>query len=225
MVAAAVVGTVVSGAISAHGASQAARASDRATNAQTAASAQQLAFQRQQYADWQAAYGPIQDNLSNFYQNLTSDSLVASGLKNYEQQYQATEQQLQRSFAQRGVDSGAQDALNQQSALATAEYKANLRNDAPLQVARLQQGFLDHNVQNPAGQGVASSLGQQASMFGQRANQLQQQANIGFQNAGNAIQSGVTGFVQQQQFDQRVAQQRQQQFNSTLAPRASDTLA
>lgn len=210
MVAAAVIGTVVSAGISYAGASKSAKAANNATAAQTAASNKNLAFQQQQYADWQAVYGPVQQNLSSFYQNLSGDALVASGLKNYEQQYQAVTQDLQRSFTQRGVDSPAQALLQQQAALGTAEFKATLRNEAPLQVAAAQQGFVDRNVVNPAAQGVSQQLSAQASLYGNQASQYNQQALVGYQAAGQAIQGGVSSYAQYQQYQQMQTPQYQQ---------------
>ena len=200
MVAAAVVGTVIGAGATVYSANKASGAANSATQAQTAASNANIAFQRQQYNDWQAVYGPVQQNLSSFYQNLSGDALVASGLKNYEQQYQAVEQNLQRSFTQRGIDSPAQDFLQQQAALGTAEFKATLRNEAPLQVAAAQQGFVDHNVVNPAAQGVSQQLSAQAQLYGNQAAQYNNQATAGYKAAGQAIQGGVSSYAQYQQY-------------------------
>jgi len=208
MVAAAIIGSAVVGAgASIYAGNKSASAAKQASGQQAAAADSNLAFQQAQYADWQAVYGPVQDNLSNFYQNLSGDTLVASGLKNYEQQYAAAEQNLQRSFTQRGIDSPAQGLLTQQAALGTAEYKATLRNDAPLKVAQLKQGFLDHNVQNPAAAGVSQQLSAQANLYGNQAAQYNNQATAGYQAAGQAIQGGVSGYTQYQQY-----QQYQQQY-------------
>jgi len=218
----AIIGSAVVGAgVGIYSAKKSSSAAARASDQQSVANARQaksvdlqLQFQQQQYADWQAVYGPIQDNLSNFYQNLTPDALVASGLKNYEIQHQNVLQNLERSFSQRGIESPAQALLLQEDALRAAEAKATLRTDAPFKVAQGQQGFLDHNVQNPAAGGVTNAYGSQAQLFaGQRAfygSQVAQANNLaltGYQAAGQAIQGGVSGYLQYQQYQSLQGQQ------------------
>jgi len=204
----AIVGSAVVGAgVGIYSASKSSSTAARASDQQSVASTAQLAFQQQQYADWQAVYGPIQDNLSNFYQNLTPETLVASGLKNYEQQHVAVQQQLDRTFAQRGIDSPAQSFLAQNNSLRTAEAKATLRTDAPFKVAQAQQGFLDHQVVNPAGAGVANAYQNRVNFFGGQATQYNNQALAGYQAAGQAIQGGVSGYLQYQQYQSLQGQQ------------------
>jgi len=199
-IATAMIGSAVVGAgAGILGASKSSSAAARAGDQQAIASKRQLAFQMQQYQDWKAVYGPIQDNLSNFYQNLTPDALIASGLKNYEQQHQATVQSLQRSFAQRGIDSPAQDLLTQEASLRSAEAKATLRTDAPFKVAQAQQGFLDHNVQNPAAGGVSGAFQNQANLYGKQSTQFNQFAATGYQAAGRAVNGGISNYLQFQQ--------------------------
>lgn len=207
MVAAAVIGgAVVGGVASNMAANQSADAQNKAARAQADASEDQLAFQQRQYADWQATYGPIQDNLSSFYQGLTPDTLVASGLQDYEKQYQASQQQIERAFAQRGVTSGAQDMMRMQSELAAAEARADIRTKAPLQVATAQQGFLNQQVTNPATQGVANAYSNQANLYGQQAIAAGNQAALGYQAMGQNIQQGFNAYAQYQQ-NQQIQQQ------------------
>jgi len=131
----------INAGVSIYGASKANTQASRAQDAQTQANQANLDFQKQQYADWQAVYGPIRQNLSNFFQGLTPEAFAASGLKQYDLQYQAVEQNLQRSFAQRGLDSNAQDFLNQNAALSAAGTKATIRQQAPLQVLMQSRDF------------------------------------------------------------------------------------
>ena len=63
--------TAVAGATVIGAGMQASSASD-AADAAAQASAEELAFAQQQYDDWQEVYGPIQDNLSDYYSNLTN---------------------------------------------------------------------------------------------------------------------------------------------------------
>lgn len=184
-------------------------AADTAANAQERATDKQLALQWAQYNDWQETYGPIQDSLSEFYQELTPTAFIASGLQNLEKQYQTTQSQLQRSFVQRGIESPAQALLEQEAAFDVAESRAELRSTAPLTVATAQQGFLNQQVTNPATQALAGTYGQQAQQAGQ-------ERGVALNQLGQAIQTGVSGYVSQQQ--QQNLQQ--QNYANTLANQA-----
>lgn len=221
----AILGSAAIGAVgSALAGSQAASAQSAATRAQAAANAQQLAFQQQQYDDWQAVYGPIQENLSSFYQQLTPETLVASGLQNLQTNYANTQEQFQRTFAQRGITTGAQAMLEQQAALTNAEQKAAIRTNAPMQVATAQQGFLNQNVTNPATARVANAMQSQANFYGSQATMYGNQAATAYNQMGQAIQTGIGSYVQNQQYQQLMAQQAPQAFQYT-SPSVSSELA
>lgn len=207
-------GAAVIGAVSSKSAADSARKSSKeatamqgkAIDAQNEAAAAQLDFQKQQYDDWEAIYGPIQNNLSSFYQNLTPETFATAGLDKFEQQYQASQQQIQRSFAQRGISSPAQDMMNQQAALGAAESKASIRAQAPMQVATAQQGFLNQNTNNPASAGIANAYGtqsniasNQASMYGNQATAANNNQAAAYNQMGQAIQGGVQGYTAYQQ--------------------------
>lgn len=196
----------------------AASASDRASSRQAAAGQANLDFQMQQYTDWQDVYGPIQDNLSSFYQNLTSEGLIASGLQEYDIQHQQVNEDLKRTFAQRGIDTGAQDLLNMQNDIQTAEFKAKLRNDAPQVVASAQQGFLDHNATNPGAAGVSAAQQNQSNAFGRQADQFAANAATAYQGVNTALQGGINAYLQRPQTTQLVAQPAVQPQTTTQAP-------
>ena len=186
---------VGSAAVNVVGGIQAGKKASAAERTQAALTAQEVSFAKEQFQRWQDVYGPIQDNLSNFFQNLSGDSLIASGLKHYEAQFQDTQHQIQRSFAQRNIDSGAQDFLNQEAALTSAEFKATLRNNAPLQVAQAQGTFLRNNVTNPNTANVLNAYAGGAQFQGQQARQFQQQQVAAFQEAGQALNGAITAGV------------------------------
>jgi type II secretory pathway pseudopilin PulG len=163
--------TVVSGAMSSRSASkQADAASD--------ASAAQLAFEQERYDDWKAVYGPIQDNLSNYYSNVTPEYYAAVGLETFEQQYQTSLQRMDENFAQRGIDpsSGIAASLETQAELGAAETRAAIRRDAPRQAAEDKSRFLQIGLgQNPASS-VSGALSQQAQVAQQNSLAAQQAA-------------------------------------------------
>ena len=185
-----------------HGANQAETNSRRAANKAYQASAERLAFAKEQYDDWQEVYGPIQENLSSFYQNLDPDTFAASGVQQLEEQFIQVQEDFQRSYAQRGITTGAQALAEQSAALQLAQGKAEIRQKAPLQVASAQQGFLNQNASNPNVSGVTNALGQQANHFQGQASHFQGQAQQGYAAAGQGINSAISSYVQDQQFRQ-----------------------
>ena len=200
---------------------QASSSADKATNAQTAMNDAQLAFQQQQYDDWQAVYGPIQDNLSSFYQKLSPETFAASGLQQAQKQYDATQEQFQRTFAQRGITSGAQAMMEQQAALSLAQEKAQIRQQAPMQVATAQQGFLNQQVNNPATAGISNAMQNQANLFGQQATAYNAQSAQAYNAMGQNVQQGFQAYANYQQ-----AQNLQNQAAAnTMAASAGSTYA
>lgn len=133
-----------------------------------------ILFQMQgEFTRWNQIYGPIQDNLSQFYQTLTPEAMIVTGLDTTQKAFQATLKTIQRSFAQRGLDTGAEALLNQQAALATAAERAKLRYEAPFKVAEAQQGFLTatSSIQNPWAQEVLNATGNRQALALQSAQQ------------------------------------------------------
>lgn len=178
------VGSAVAGI---YGSKKAAKSADR--NADSS-----LGFQMQQYNDWKKVYGPIEENLSKFYQDMDPETFAASGLKQFEEQYQYNMQQLDRSFAQQGIEGGAKASLEQQASLSAAETRASIRQQAPLQMAQAQQSFLTGNVVNPMAAGITQTYENRAQMYGN-------QAAMGYQAASQALTGAASAYAQKQQYD------------------------
>tara|TARA_R110000851_G_scaffold158030_2_gene300920 strand:+ start:5860 stop:6480 length:621 start_codon:yes stop_codon:yes gene_type:complete len=171
--------TVLSGTMSSQSASKQAKVAGKASDAS-------MAFEQVRYDDWKAVYGPLQDNLSSYYQNVTPDYYAAVGLEAFEQQYQTGLQRLDESFTQRGIDpsSGIAASLEQQAELGAAETRAGIRREAPRQAAEDKSRFLQIGLgQNPASS-VSNSLSQSAKL-------QQQQAGSAGQAAGQAWGSAI----------------------------------
>lgn len=114
---------------------------------------------------WEDIFGPVMDNLSSFYSNLTPAMLATTGLEAQQKEFQAAQTQVQKQFAQRGITGGAQAAISADMAMQNAKAKADIRRDAELQVPQLQQDFVKNmsNVVNPylAGEiSTTAALGQ-----------------------------------------------------------------
>lgn len=187
-IATAVVGSAVIGGV------VASNSSKRATESAERQSAEAIAFERERYDDWNQVYGPIQDNLADYYSNVTPEYYEAIGLETFAQEQETAMTRLNESLAQRGIDpsSGIQASLTAQSELEGAEGRAEIRRDAPRMAAEDKSRFLQIGLgQNPANS-LSSTLSNQANMAQQRATQSQQAAG---QAIGNAVSTAGTALV------------------------------
>lgn len=180
-----VTGTIaaVTAGASIFGATSASNAASDATDAQSAAEAAALDFQKQQYQDWQDIYGPIQDNLSMYYQNINPDYYEATGLANFQKERQQQLTDLNTSLAQRGLtNSGLAATVKRENAIDTAEQRAQIRTNATQQAIADQSNFLQ------IGMGINP-----ASSYGSTLNQIAQNKAVTAQNAQTAAGAAVSG--------------------------------
>ena len=149
------------------------------------------------YDEWQAIYGPIEENLGEFYNQLTPETYTAAGLEYNQDAFQKTKTQTFETLAQRGLDTaGISAAVDTQLGLEKAKMDATTRRDAPFRVAQEKSNFLSQGKGGPtyAPQGtvgnVLASSGTPAA--------LQNEANIASANAsslwgsaGNMLSTGL----------------------------------
>lgn len=166
------------GFVNAYTSAQSAKSSSR-TAAQSANN--QLEFDKARLEDWNSVYGPIQDNLSNYYSSVTPEYYASVGIENFEKSRQQANDRMTEYLAQRGIqDSGLAASLKNQSEINAAETKATIRRDAPRLAAEDQSRFLQIGLgQNPASS-VSDTLAQQTTYS-------QQNANLAANAAGQAI--------------------------------------
>lgn len=167
---------------------KASKSADRATQAASDAEAARLGFEREQWEEWQATYGPIEDQLANYYETLTPTFRVTQGLEAFEKERERSMKQLRETFAQRGISySGVAAQVELQDKLTSAQERARIRANAPMEVAREKLGFLQVGLgQNP-----------QAGMRDALASQENTTRNIAFmasQNAATASGNLITSF-------------------------------
>lgn len=142
-------------------------------------------LEREKHDKWQATYGPIQDNLAEYYNSISADSYAAMGLENSQQAFDTSMKRVDESLAQRGITNSAVGAsIDAQAELGHAEEKAKIRTEAPRAVAQDQMGFLQVGL----GMQPSTNLAQMAN---QRAMQLEQQSMIQEQAAGAALQNTI----------------------------------
>ena len=129
---------------------------------------EQLAFSKEQYADWKSVYGDIQKNLGDYYENLSGDSMAAQQLSAQAREYADAYRKVNQQLAQRGISqSGVAAAQDVAMASQSANTRAGIRAGAEDMARTKQAGFLQ------------LGLNSQASLLG----------NIG--NASNSLISGT----------------------------------
>lgn len=209
VVAAAIVGSAVVGGLSSASASgNAADAANASTAASAAASAAQLEFSKEQYADWEKVYGPIQDNLSAYYKDLTPATIEAAGIQNINQQYAQANKSITQSLAQRGISSsGLEGQAIVDLAQKQAQDTANLKIQAPMMAAQEKMKFLSLGMGQGANAvaGVQNAYGTQATLAANQANMYNQQAASSAAGVGSSLSSGVNSYMSYNAMNQQNA--------------------
>lgn len=174
-------------------------ASSKASKSASAASKEQLEFDKQRYEDWKNVYGPIQDNLSSYYSNLTPDYYETLGLEAFELERNNAMDSIETSLAQRGItDSGIATQIKAEADLGAATTRAQIRRQAPAQLAQEQTNFLAVGQgANPANS-VSNTLSQQANSARQTANSAAsasgQAWNSAIQSVGSVVGTGLSTY-------------------------------
>ena len=179
---------------------------DAASQLQYETSIEQLNFQKEQYADWENIFGPIQDNLSSYYKNLSADSVASLGIQNIEQSYVQSRQNLDTQLAKRGITNSGATAAGLTSLENTRMLgKAEVRSTAEQTVAQQQLGFLSAGLGLQSGlqQGVSNAYSNQANILGQQstadtnsANNYSNQAAQAYSGIGSSVGTGISSYMQ-----------------------------
>jgi len=184
-------GTIISGYM-------AGEASDRASKRAAAMSAEQLAFEKKKYAEWQDTYGGIEDNLSEYYNNLTPDFYATQGLELFQKEQEKALTQIKTSLAQRGIeDSGLAIAMEREAEQDAAVSRATIRAQAPGQVAEEKRQFLQVGLGQNPGAGISSTLSQRAQDASVAARQAEQAAGAAYGTAVKEVGTALTEYINQ----------------------------
>ena len=164
------------------------------------AAANQLEFDKAQYDDWLDTYGDVQENLSNYYNQVTPDYYAAIGIEEFEREREQAQIRMDEYMQQRGiVGSGIEASLKMQEELGAAETKAQIRRDAPMMAAEEQSRFLQIGLgQNPAGR-MSQTLAQQTAYAQQQANLGAAAAGEAYSAAGQAIGRAIDAYTNRPQ--------------------------
>lgn len=182
--------TLVSGYMSSQSADKASKDAAKASKAQ-------LAFEKAKYEDWKATYGDIEQNLSEYYSQLTPDFYAVQGLEAFQKEQEATHLRIKTSLAQRGISesSGLALAMEQELEQQGAEERARIRALAPSAAAEEQRQFLQVGLGQNPGAGVSQTLAQRTQAAQQQATLAQQQAQAGTQAAVSAVGTTLTDYL------------------------------
>lgn len=215
----AVAGATTYAAVSADkNASKANKAANAARDAEMAYRAKELAFAQEQWNTWKQDFGGIQEEVAEFYKNLTADGLrqqyqmagteASNTLLN---QFDTQLKQLENNFAKAGMTNTGASASAQlslqnqllssqaQNNFQTQQMMANADNVVMGQKAGwVQQGeALRQNATQAmlgAYQGYSNSYNQTKQQYQQAAEQYKQQVTNSIVSGMNTIGGGLMGF-------------------------------
>ena len=159
---------------------QAGKAAKKAGKKAGDADAERMAFAREQYDEWQATYGPVEDQLAAYYETLSPTLRTVQGLEAFEKEKNRALTNLNENLAQRGIaTSGIAAQQNTEVAINSAGERARIRAAAPMEVAKEKLSFLQVGLGQNPNSGVTNALSTQQT----NANNI---ANTTARNAGNA---------------------------------------
>jgi preprotein translocase subunit SecD len=152
------------------------------------------------YEDWKGTYGPIQDNLAKYYQDLSPDFYEVQGLEAFEKEQARAMDQVRQSLAQRGIsDSGVAAATDIAFAQSSAAERATIRAQAPTIAANEQLRFLQVGMGQDPSQSMANTLAMQAQQDQQRAYRDEAAAGQAMQSAVSTVGTALSDYARASQ--------------------------
>jgi hypothetical protein len=138
---------------------KASSAAKKAGKRADAADARRFAYEEERRAEWEETYGGVEDRLSAYYETLSPTLKIAQGLENFEKEKAVSMKNFSEGMAQRNVDrSGMVAQLENDVAIGSAEARAKIRAEAPMEVAKEQASFLQVGLNQNPDQGMRTAL-------------------------------------------------------------------
>ena len=105
--------------------------------------AEYAAYKLQREREWEATFGPIEQNLVSYYEHLNATNYIAQGESVLEQQHKAMLDRVGKDLAARGLDikGGISTSILKDSLIQLGEAKAKLHTKAEEYVTKQQQNF------------------------------------------------------------------------------------
>lgn len=136
-------GAVAGAAVGLIGASMASDAAGDAADKAAGSQQAQLDFQMQQYNDWKDIYGPMQEDIADYWKNVNGREMVAQEVQQVQMAQQEANTRIKETMAQRGISgSGLEAGLTNQNIFNTEIQKAMIRNTADERKIAGQTGLL-----------------------------------------------------------------------------------
>lgn len=181
--------SLVSAGVSVSGANKA----DKRANNSAAAS---LAFDQKKYDDWKAIYGPIEQNLSTYYNNLTPAYYETRGIEAFNKEKEQALTTIREHYAQVGIrpDSGLAVGAETALALTSAVTKADIRATSEQKVAEAKQSFLTAGASRDPSNQLSTNLSNRATNDSNRADSADQAAGKAIGTAINATGTALSDY-------------------------------
>ena len=165
--------------------------------------------------DWTDTFGPLEDNLSEYYNNLDPDKFAVQNKVALQQNLDKSMNQFNETMAANGLQSsGMKQQAAKEAMFAQATGNANIDINAPEQVAQMQQGFLNYGKDfKMQGQSLLSNATNQDSNI---------KANVSMSNASNQTQANMfnAGQANNRDMDIYRLQNDRDQFNANATNNA-----
>lgn len=106
--------------------------------------AESLAFQKEQYADWEQYFGPVRTEVAEYYNGLDADDFMSKALQLQQAGHQAAQKKISETLAQKGFGDNSKFEAHQLNIaeIANATNKASIRANAGDVLAQQKQNFL-----------------------------------------------------------------------------------
>lgn len=156
---------------------------------------QQLEMAKQQQeqaarrdAERRAIYGDLEQNLANYYKNLTPEQRTNRNLDRYDKQFKMAQDKVQQNLAQRGLmGSGIEQETFSQMEQQAINDRLNIAEQAEQSVRNEQMGFLGYasGQGNIAAQALANANSQALGALNNQQNNWNRITDAAGQSAGN----------------------------------------
>lgn len=149
-----------------------------------------LGIAKTQYDRWQRIYGPIEENVAEYYSGLRADSFTAQTISALESQIEFERESTLRQRNQQNLTGGAHSYLDERTNLSLAESKAKVRAEAPLKVAEAKNSFVTGSRINPGTPGLVNSYNDNRDYNDRRAKETSE----GLGKLAGSIESSTGNF-------------------------------
>lgn len=189
-------GAIIGGGVALIGGAMSRRSAKDASRQAAQADAERLAFEKERHAEWKAIYGPIQENLAEFYNNLSADYFETAGLESLEIEKARSLDMIETSMAQRGLgDSGLEADAVIDLERDTMQQRAAVRKNAPIQAANERMRFLQVGLGSDPSNSMANALADRADSANRRLDRANQDyataAGSALTGVGNALEAYI----------------------------------